>query len=65
MIGDPTEIALLIFAHKIGITKAKIDSESPIDSKKYHLFRKKMTTTMHGVITVSLKPSPKVLARSC
>ena len=47
VIGDPTEIALLIFAHKIGITKAKIDSESPRVQEISFSSERKMMTTMH------------------
>ena len=47
VIGDPTEIALLIFAYKIGITKDKMDAEYPRVQEIPFTPERKMMTTIH------------------
>ncbi|MGB0027448.1 MAG: HAD-IC family P-type ATPase [Nitrososphaeraceae archaeon] len=47
VIGDPTEIALLIFAHKVGVIKDKINLEFPRVQEIPFSPERKMMTTIH------------------
>lgn len=46
-IGDPTEVALLVFARKVGLEKEKIDSEFPRMQEVPFTSERKMMTTIH------------------
>lgn len=45
--GDPTEIAMLIFAYKLGFTKAKMDLELPRTQELSFSSERKMMSTIH------------------
>jgi len=48
-IGDPTEIALLVFARKVGLEKGKVDLEFPRAQEVSFTSERKMMTTIHRV----------------
>lgn len=48
-IGDPTEIALLVFARKVGLEKGKVDLEFPRAQEVSFTSERKMMTTIHSV----------------
>ena len=47
VIGDPTEIALLVFARKVGLEKEKAESELPRIQEVSFTSERKMMTTIH------------------
>jgi Ca2+-transporting ATPase len=68
VVGDPTEVALLVLAAKGGITREGIESEMPrLGSLPFDSDRKRMTVmrTRHGSSWAFVKGAPEVLLERC
>ncbi len=63
--GDPTEGALVVAAAKLGLSRARLDSEQPrVGELAFTAERKRMTTLHAGGIAFS-KGAPEVILESC
>ncbi|HET7345662.1 MAG TPA: cation-translocating P-type ATPase [Nitrososphaeraceae archaeon] len=72
VIGDPTEIALLIFGYKVGIRKDKMDAEFPRVQEIPFSPERKMMTTIHrnsdnnnGKLEAYIKGAGEVILGRC
>lgn len=64
ILGDPTEIALLVSAAKAGLTKEKLEKESPRTSEISFTSERKYMVTVHGN-TAYAKGAPDTLLNLC
>lgn len=68
VIGDPTEVALVVFAGKVGLIKETIDAEFPRVQEVSFTSERKMMTTIHQVdsnFQAFMKGAVEVVLRRC